>query len=305
MTHWDEAEGYRREAGHIAGTWFDLGTAAGTVGAGLKRIEVDPGKWSTPAHSEGAEEEIFYVLGGSGFSWQEGSSYRVGEGDCLVHLPSGEAHTLRAGPEGLDLLAFGQRVDHGNTVLPRAKVAWMFPAFVEVEPIGADHPFKREAAAGEPEVGELMERPPRIANVTEGIPHDVRTGMVELDLGRRLGSEKTGLSQVRLEPGTEGYPPHCHSAEEEIFVVLDGSGTVSLGDEETPVRRGSVVGRPPGTRIAHAFRAGGEGMTYLAYGTREPNDIAYFPRSNKIYFRGVGMMARLEKLDYWDGEPTR
>jgi uncharacterized cupin superfamily protein len=43
-------------------------------------------------------------------------------------------------------------------------------------------------------------------------------------------------------------------------------------------------------------------MRYLAYGTREPNDIAYYPRSNKIYFRGVGVMARLEKLDYWDGE---
>jgi uncharacterized cupin superfamily protein len=304
LAHWDEVEGYRRESGHIAGTWFDLGTAAATVGAGLKRIQVDAGRWSTPAHSEGAEEEIFYVLAGSGISWQDGSAYRVGEGDCLVHRPGGEAHTLRAGADGLDVLAFGQRIDHGNTVLPRAGVAWLFPAFVDVVPIGADHPYKREAAAGEPEVGELLERPARIANLAEGSRRDVRPGMVEVDLGRRLGSERTGLSQVTLEPAVEGYPPHCHSAEEEIFVVLGGSGTVVLGDDEAPLHRGSVVGRPPGTRIAHSFRAGEEGMTYLAYGTREPNDVAYFPRSNKIYFRGVGMMARLENLDYWDGEPA-
>jgi uncharacterized cupin superfamily protein len=304
LAHWDEVDGFRREAGHLAGTWFDLGTPAGTVGAGLKRIQIEPGRWSTPAHSEGAEEELFYVLGGSGLSWQDGSAYQVGEGDCLVHLPGGEAHTLRAGPEGLDVLAFGQRIDHGNTVLPRAKVAWMSPAFVEVVPIGADHPYEREATAGEPEVGELMERPPRIVNVSDGIRHEIRPGAVDLDLGGRMGSERTGLSQVVLEPGRDGYPPHCHSAEEEIFVVLAGSGTLFLGDEQAAVRPGHVVGRPPGTRVAHSFRAGEEGMTYLAYGTRDPNDIAYFPRSNKILFRGVGVMARLEKLDYWDGEPT-
>ena len=43
----------------------------------------------------------------------------------------------------------------------------------------------------------------------------------------------------------------------------------------------------------------------LVYGTREPNDICYYPRSNKIGFRGVGVLARLESLDYWDGEPPR
>ena len=50
------------------------------------------------------------------------------------------------------------------------------------------------------------------------------------------------------------------------------------------------------------FRAGPEGLTYLAYGTRDPGDICYYPRSNKIAFRGVHLIARLEKLDYWDGE---
>lgn len=306
LAHFDEVEGYRREVGHLAGTWFDLGTAAGTVGVGLKRIQVDPGRWSTPAHAEGAEEEIFYVLGGSGLSWQDDGNgpvaYEAGTGDCLIHLPGDEAHTLRAGPDGLDVLAFGQRLPHGNTVLPRARVAWMWPAFVDVVPIGDDDPYKREAAAGEPDVGELMERPPRIVNVADGIRTEFRTGAVELDLGRSGGSEKTGLSRVTLEPDNEGYPPHCHSAEEEIFVILEGSGRLSLGDEEAAVRPGHVVARPPGTRVAHSFRAGTDGMTYLAYGTRESNDIAYFPRSNKVYFRGIGLMTRLERLDYWDGE---
>ena len=33
---------------------------------------------------------------------------------------------------------------------------------------------------------------------------------------------------------------------------------------------------------AHSFRAGGTGYVYLAYGTRELNDIAYYPRSGKV-----------------------
>jgi uncharacterized cupin superfamily protein len=98
-------------------------------------------------------------------------------------------------------------------------------------------------------------------------------------------------------------PPHCHSSEEEIFVILDGAGTALLDAEEHPVRRGHVVARPAATRVAHAFRAGDEGLTMLAYGTRDRGtDIVYYPRSNKTYFRGVGVMIRAERLDYWDGE---
>ena len=97
-------------------------------------------------------------------------------------------------------------------------------------------------------------------------------------------------------------PPHCHGAEEELFVVLDGTGTVVLGDEEHAVRAGSVVARPAATRVAHAFRAGDESLRLLAYGTREPNDIVFYPRSGKISFRGVGVIGRIEPLSYWDGE---
>ena len=160
LAHWDDVEGARREAGHIGGTWRDLGTATGTQGVGVALIEVDPGKWSTPAHVEGASEELFYVLEGSGLSWQSGEVYEVGEGDCLVHLPHREAHTLRAGPDGLRVLAFGHRVRHGNTVLPRAGVAWMYPGFADVSIVGPGRgPYVREAAAGEPEVGEFVGAP--------------------------------------------------------------------------------------------------------------------------------------------------
>ena len=35
---------------------------------------------------------------------------------------------------------------------------------------------------------------------------------------------------------------------------------------------------------------------------RHNGDVCYYPRSNKIAFKGVRLMARLERLEYWDGE---
>jgi uncharacterized cupin superfamily protein len=164
------------------------------------------------------------------------------------------------------------------------------------------HPWDREAAAGEPESPAPSERPSNIVNFADVEPLVVRAAS-DRDLARTAGSERTGLCHVALEHGKKGAPHHCHSAEEEIFVVLEGGGIVYLGDEEAPVRAGHVLGRPPGTGVAHSFRAGDEGMTYLAYGTREPNDVAYYPDSNKVNFRGIKLITRLERLDYWDGEP--
>jgi uncharacterized cupin superfamily protein len=126
------------------------------------------------------------------------------------------------------------------------------------------------------------------------------------DLGEAAGSRVTGLTHYEVAPGKESAPLHCHSVEEEIFVILDGEGVLVLdgpeGSTEEPVRRGSVVSRPPGTGVSHLFRAGASRLTLLAYGSREPADICFYPRSNKIAFRGVGVIGRIEQLDYWDGE---
>jgi uncharacterized cupin superfamily protein len=313
IAHWDDVRTWRGERGHIVGTWRNLtGRTSQTVG--VKRIAIDPGMWSTPLHLEGAEEEIFYVLEGAGVSVQSDGetteSYEVRAGDCLVHLALENAHTLRAGEDALDVLAFGQRVyAAGITWLPRAGVAWLGDTWA---PVGAedDAPWSREAAAGAPDVGELADRPANIVNDADvaAVERDTATiGRRVRDLGRAAGSLQTGLRVVEVLPAKLHAAPHCHSAEEEIFVVLDGAGELLLwereGIAEHAVRRGSVVSRPAGTGVAHAFRGGEQGLTLLAYGTRDPGDVCYYPRSGKVFLRGIGLVARLgEPLDYWDGE---
>jgi uncharacterized cupin superfamily protein len=316
ITHWDEIEGVRQERGHIAGTWRSL-TGDRSITVGVRRIEIDPGMWVTPLHLENSEEEIFFVLGGSGISLQwDGrttEAFDVGAGDCLVHLAGEYAHTLRAGPDGLDVFAFGERHHAmGSAFLPRAGVSWGLGMWT---PVGdpEDHPWKREAEAGAPEIPEISPRPSRIVNTSTVEPMLWQKTTVRSswnNVGDAAGSERTGMSIVTVEPGAYMAPPHCHSAEEEIFVVLDGEGEFELWPsvrrggklETTAVRAGHTVARPAGSQRAHAFRAGAAGMTVLAYGTRDPNDISYYPRSGKVSLRGVGVIGRIEQLDYHDGE---
>ncbi len=313
VLHWDDRPTWRGERGHIAGTWRSL-TGDASRALGVKRIEIDPGKWATPLHLEGAEEEIFFVLAGSGVSVQsegdEPLAYEVRAGDCLVHLALENAHTLQAGDDGLDVLAFGQRTHAaGITWLPRSDVAWLGHTWA---PVGAeeDHPWAREAAAGPPAVGEVSPRPSTMVSVEDVEQQERETATIGRrvrDLGRAAGSRQTGLRLAEVLPGKLNAPPHCHSAEEEIFVVLDGEGGLLLwedgGVSEHPVRAGSVIVRLPGTGVAHAFRGGEGGLTVLMYGNRDPSDLCFYPRSGKVMFRGLGLAVRLgEPLDYWDGE---
>jgi uncharacterized cupin superfamily protein len=139
-------------------------------------------------------------------------------------------------------------------------------------------------------------------------------GVLTRPLATRERSALAGLHWEHYEEGAIAAPPHCHSEEEELFVILEGTGLLELwpspvaesggaAREDIEIRTGHVIARPPGTRVAHAFQAGADGLTMLIYGTRKPNDLAFYPRSNKIAFRGLGVMTRVESLAYMDGEP--
>jgi len=288
LAHWDEIEGRHAGRGHLGGTWRDLGRAAGSVTIGVKRIEVDPGKWSTPVHRQTGEEEIFYVLGGGGVCLQDDIAYEIGPGDCLVFLARGPTHSLKAGPEGLDVLAFGMRAGTEVGHLPRAAVGWIGGTWTQVG--AGDHPWDREVAAGEPEVPEVSERP---ANVVHLDDVEGEEGESWKRLGRAAGAQRTGLNWGRLDPDELDENEHCHSADEELFIVIEGGGTIFLGGEPHAVRAGSVIARPAGTRVAHHWQAGSEGLTALFYGTREPNDIIWYPRTRELFVKGVGVILKV------------
>jgi uncharacterized cupin superfamily protein len=307
ISSFDVARSYEFELGHLRSRWTLLGQAAGSVTVGVSRIQIPTGAWSTPAHQHGRGEEIFYVLAGRGLSWLAGKTSEIGAGDCIVYRARGGAHTLHA-LEDLDVLAFGPRERDESPGFPRLEMSLIGGRAVDSGPgsaEGAPIQFIRESKLGPPDLPEPGPRPSEIVNFRDVEPRVVqrpRISRTRRNLALAAGSVTTGLQHVEVDPGKLSAPAHCHSLEEELFVILGGEGVVVIGDEETPVAPGNVVSRPAGTGIAHVFRAGDGGLTYLAYGPREAGDICYYPHSNKINFGGVKLIARLEKLDYWDGE---
>jgi uncharacterized cupin superfamily protein len=318
LCHWDEAPEQAVEAGHLRVHRADLGAASGTVHIGARRFRVAPGAQNTPAHIHDAEEEICFVVAGSGLSWQDGTTYEIRAGDAILHLPGGPAHCLVAGEEGMTAIAFGERRTAEVGRLPRAGIARVGGLWSEL----GERPdsLAREAAAGPPADGDTARapRPPGIVAVAD-VPGEERDrgefGAVIRNIGVALGSRSTGMRHAAIAPGRINAPPHTHNAEEEMFVVLDGDGTLALYDldgavtDEIPVREGHVVARPAATGVAHTFRGGEHGMTVLSYGERKGEDVAWYPRSSKLAFRGFsgggalgGIVVKVERADFWDGE---
>ncbi len=302
LAHWDDVTPRDLRRGPMQLDRIDLGDAAGTKDVGVARLKIDPGGRSSPVHVELDEEEIFYVLSGSGLLWQNGKTHEIRTGDCIVHRVAEEEHTLVAGPDGLDVLAFGERTRPTATYLPRAGVLRMD---VTVKAAEDRHPWDLEAEAGELELPEPSPRPPNVVNRDDVTPEYDGTYW---DLASAAGSERTGLNYIALPPGEEGAPPHCHSVEEEIFVVLDGSGILVLwptpgarrGDRRrgrrfTSARRPCRLPPPSDRDRAPLPSRGRDVHVPRLRDTQGRTTSRYYPRSNKIYFRGVGLIARLDR----------
>ncbi len=282
----DEVKPQEAAEGDIRFVRRTLAAAAGAARIGASHYLVPPGARQMPVHVHGDEEEIFYVLGGEGLSWQRGAACSVTPGDVVVHPPRGDPHTFLAGDSGLELLAFSSGTDTSLTYLPRARVMWCGPRWI---PVDAPHPFRAEGLAGPLEHPEPGERPANVVPL-ERVEPLARPGAEVRALGHFAGAVAAGLNHVTLRADADGAPAHCHALEEELFYVLQGSGTLTLGaDDEHPVRPGDVFARPPSTGVAHRISAGEPGLTYLIYGTRVAGDSVYYPHAGKVRLRGLGI----------------
>ena len=304
VAHWDEVDWRHNAKGEMDATWQRLGDAAGARGVGVNRVRIEPGKLPTPPHSHGASEELYFVLAGSGLAWQDGEVYEVRPLDCVIQRPDEMEHTFVAGDHGLEYLVFGTRHPTELGWLPRSRAIRLGWPWVEGRD---DDPWDVEATVEPLAYGEPAPRPANIANVDEVELQTVRNQTFAY-FTRDETTKLAGLGWETLPAGHRGSVPHCHSAEEEVFVILEGTATLELWSptgevEETPLRAGHVVARPPGSGISHSFRAGPDGVTMLVYGTRDPNDMCWYPRSSKIAWRGLGVIGRIETLEYFDGEP--
>jgi uncharacterized cupin superfamily protein len=120
-------------------------------------------------------------------------------------------------------------------------------------------------------------------------------------------ASKLGAGYDVLAPGKRSCPYHFHHAQEELFVVIEGRGTLRVAGEMLAVSAGDVVFIPPGPEYPHQFiNTSDAPLKYLSISTQERPELCEYPDSGKYlaYAKGVRVVQRqAASLDYWDGEP--
>ena len=81
---------------------------------------------------------------------------------------------------------------------------------------------------------------------------------------RELGLETVGIGHLKLGPGVRVPFGHRHKQQEEIYVVLAGSGRIKLDDEIVDLRAGDILRIEPATM--RQMEAGPEGIEYVGFG---------------------------------------
>jgi quercetin dioxygenase-like cupin family protein len=93
-----------------------------------------------------------------------------------------------------------------------------------------------------------------------GMAPDVEAHFARTDLGTNL----LGASYFRLAPNSRLPFGHRHADQEEIYVVVEGSGRVKLDDEIEELRPLDAIRVSPNT--IRCFEGGPDGLGYLAFG---------------------------------------
>lgn len=137
---------------------------------------------------------------------------------------------------------------------------------------------------------------------------------LDAGISELLGLSQIGAAYCEVPPGKSACPFHVHHVEDEMFIILAGSGTYRFGDASYPITAGDVLGAPRGgPEFAHKITNTGEvPLKYLAISSKADTEVCEYPDSGKFLvasrrsldedrrFRFIGRAG--DSCDYWEGE---
>ncbi len=96
-----------------------------------------------------------------------------------------------------------------------------------------------------------------------------RAGGIEARFARsQIESEHIGVTHMRYAPDTRSPMAHSHREQEEVYIVVSGSGKAKLDDETVDLKTWDIVRVAPTT--VRAFHSGPDGIELLAIGSDRP-----------------------------------
>jgi uncharacterized cupin superfamily protein len=130
-------------------------------------------------------------------------------------------------------------------------------------------------------------------------------------VGPLVGAKHLGYSYDVVPPGKRACPFHSHRAEEELFFIVRGEGTLRYGNETRKVRAGDFICCPTGgAETAHQIVNDSDGeLAYISVSTMMPAEVCEYPDSGKVGAYGGEGEQRLRHVtladatvDYWKDE---
>jgi uncharacterized cupin superfamily protein len=166
-------------------------------------------------------------------------------------------------------------------------------------------------------MSENSRRHPCVVNLSE-LPaksnaHGERFAASTRWLTPTVGASGIGCSWYEVPPGKTAFPLHYHCANEEAAFILEGEGTLRLGEERIAVRAGDYLAFPTGPEHAHQLlNTGATPLRYLAFSTLHLAEVVGYPDSGKIAaaarpapgspFTLRAIFKQGTEVDYYDGE---
>jgi uncharacterized cupin superfamily protein len=109
-----------------------------------------------------------------------------------------------------------------------------------------------------------------------------------------MGFGRAAIGVDIVNPGSAKGRLHSHSAVDEYYVVLQGTGTLRMGPHETPVGPGALIGKPTGPDLPSRIVADrGEALTILDIEVwpeagYHSKDVVHYPDFGEVMLRGSG-----------------
>lgn len=161
---------------------------------------------------------------------------------------------------------------------------------------------------------------PNVLNLEEAQSNEFgkgRFGAKAKRLAAPTGAKSIGCNWYELAPGKTAFPRHYHTGIEEALFILNGVGTLRIGEAKIPLKSGDYVTLPPGPQYAHSLENDStEVLQYLAISNQNTVDVIGYPDSKKFAFSAtptpekgpwvspwVNTIVREQPpVDYFDGE---
>ena len=166
-------------------------------------------------------------------------------------------------------------------------------------------------------IDDILSQPEFCDHTPERGDYEARFGFI----GRALGSKKIGMNITIVPAGKTAFPRHFHYINDEMFVVLAGTGTLHHGDTDHPLRPMDVIYIEAGTGIpVQIENTGTQELRYLALSSMDPADVFVYPDSQKVGVMALATPFRdlsddhaaapfrkwvllEDNVPYWRGEP--